>query len=109
MKKVDENFRDDYSRILPVFKYGNKEIATSIGSEMDLTIKKSSKLITLHSIKAKPKVTKGRRMTAEEKEYYNKNEFNKWVDDLRKGAAIEIKQAGGKVEVEKKSDAQPKP
>lgn len=81
MKKVDDNFRDDYSRILPVFKYGNKEIASSIGSEMDLTIKKSSKLITLHSIKAKPKVTKGRRMTTEEKEYYNKNEFNKWVDD----------------------------
>jgi tetratricopeptide (TPR) repeat protein len=80
MKKVDEKFKDDYSRILPVFKYGNKDVASQISSDMDLAIKKASKMIMLHSIKAKPAVKKGHRMTAEEKEFYNKNEFNKWVD-----------------------------
>lgn len=80
MKRIDDNFKDDYSRILPVFTYGNKDIASSISSDMDLGIKKASKLITLHSIKAKPKVKKGR-MTPQEKEFYNKNEFNNWVDD----------------------------
>lgn len=81
MRKIDDSFKDDYSRVLPIFKYGNKDIAQSISPEMDLSIKKASKLITLHSIKAKPKVTKGRRMTPQEKEYYSKNEFNKWVDN----------------------------
>lgn len=81
MKKVDEKFKDDYSRILPVFKYGNKEVASMISPDMDVAIKKASKMITLHSIKAKPSVKKGRKMTPQEKEFYNKGEFNKWVDD----------------------------
>lgn len=81
MKRLDESFKDDYSRILPVFTYGNKDVASSISSDMDLGIKKASKLITLHSIKAKPKVKKKGRMTPQEKEFYNKNEYNKWVDD----------------------------
>ncbi len=81
MKKVDESFKDDYSRILPVFKYGSKDVASGISPEMDVSIKKASKLIMLHSIKAKPAVKKGRRMTPQEKEFYNKNEYNKWVDD----------------------------
>jgi tetratricopeptide (TPR) repeat protein len=81
IKKVEESSMDDYSRILPVFIYGNKEMATSIAPDMDVAIKKSSKLITLHSIKAKPSVKKGRKMTPQEKENYNRNEFNNWVDD----------------------------
>ncbi len=80
LKKVDETFKDDYSRILPVFKYGNKDVASAVSSDMDVTIKKVSKMISLHSIKAKPKVKKGEHLTPEEKEFYNKNEFNKWVD-----------------------------
>ena len=80
MKRIDDNFKDDYSRILPVFTYGNKDLASSISSDMDIAIKKASKLITLHSIKAKPKYKKGR-MTPQEKEFYNRNEFNNWVDD----------------------------
>ena len=81
MRKVDESYKDDYSRILPVFKYGNKEVAQSISPEMDIAIKKATKLITLHSIKAKPEVKKGQRMTPQEKEFYSKSEYNKWVDD----------------------------
>src|SRR5208337_4099152 len=46
---------------------------------MDVTIKKGAKLITLHSIKAKPIMKKGH-MSPKEKEFYNKNEYNKWVD-----------------------------
>lgn len=80
LKRVDQTFKDDYSQILPVFKYGNKDIAASIASEMDVTIKKVSKLVTLHSIKAKPKEKKGH-LSPQEKEFYNKNEFNNWVDD----------------------------
>jgi tetratricopeptide (TPR) repeat protein len=78
--RYDLNYHDDYSRILPVFNYGNKELAQSITSEMDITQKKASKLITLHSIKVKPKMKRGK-LSAKEKEILNTNEFNKWVDD----------------------------
>jgi tetratricopeptide (TPR) repeat protein len=81
LKTIDQNFKDDYSRILPVFTYGNKDIAGSISGDMDVSIKKASKLITLHSIKAKPKLKKGQHLTPKEKEFYNRNEFNDWVDD----------------------------
>jgi tetratricopeptide (TPR) repeat protein len=47
---------------------------------MDITQKKASKLITLHSIKAKPKMKRGK-LSPKEKEILNTNEFNKWVDD----------------------------
>ncbi len=56
LKKLEETFEDDYSEILPVFIYGDPDVAKSIGSEMDRTIKKCSKLISLHSITVKPKV-----------------------------------------------------
>lgn len=81
LKKVDETFKDDYSRILPVFKYGNKDVAGAVSSDMDVAIKKVSKMVSMHSIKVKPKVKKGEHLTPEEKEFYNKNEFNKWIDD----------------------------
>jgi tetratricopeptide (TPR) repeat protein len=74
-------YKDDYSRILPVFNYGDKEIAPTISSEMDVAIKKSMKCVSMHSIKAKPKTKKGERLTPKEKEYYNKNEYNRWIDE----------------------------
>lgn len=79
LKKIDANFKDDYSRVLPVFTYGDDAIAKTISPEMDVAIRKGAKLIFLHSIKAKPKIKKGR-MTPKEKEFYNKNEYNNWVD-----------------------------
>jgi tetratricopeptide (TPR) repeat protein len=78
---IDENFKDDYSLILPVFTYDNKEIATAISSDMDAAITKSTKCIKLHSIKAKPKMPEGGRISIDDKEYYNKNEYNKWIDN----------------------------
>lgn len=80
VKTYEEKYRDDYSRLLPVFTYGNEELSKSISGEMDVAIKKATKLITLHSIKAKPEVKKGR-LSANEKEFYNKSEYNNWVDD----------------------------
>ena len=47
---------------------------------MDKAVKKGSKTIALHSITAKPDYKKGS-MTKSEKEFYNKKEYNNWVDD----------------------------
>jgi hypothetical protein len=75
MKKMEDAFQDDYSGILPVFLYGDPEVAKTISSDMDRTIKKSSKLISLHSITAKPKVKKTKTLSPKEREFFNKK-FN---------------------------------
>ena len=51
------------------------------GSDMDRTIKKCSKLITLHSITAKPKVKDNKTLTPDQREFFSKKEYNIFVDD----------------------------
>jgi tetratricopeptide (TPR) repeat protein len=51
--KLEENHKDDYSKLLPVFIYGDKETSKEIFPEMDRVIKKSSLCITRHAIKDK--------------------------------------------------------
>jgi tetratricopeptide (TPR) repeat protein len=72
---------DDYTELLPVFIYYNKDQNSAISSEMDRAIKKATKVISLHSITAKPEIDESKQLNAKEREYYNKNEYNKWVDD----------------------------
>jgi tetratricopeptide (TPR) repeat protein len=80
-KKIDDSFEDDYSEILPVFRYGDKELANTVSPDMDRTIKKGSKLIALHSITVKPKLKDNTALSPKKRAFYNKKEFNKWVDD----------------------------
>ncbi len=80
VKKYRENYQDDYSRILPIFIYGDEEIAAGLKPQMDRTIEKSSKSIRMHSITTKPDQGKGI-LSSKEKEFYNKNEYNIFIDD----------------------------
>ncbi len=76
--KVPEN----YTILLPVFPVQRKEVALVASSEMDAVIKKSVKLIKFHSITNKPvRKNSSKARTKKEKAFYNKNEYNKWVDD----------------------------
>lgn len=77
---ITENYEDDYTTILPIFKYGDEDVASSIAGNMDRTLDKGSKVITFHSIKVKPERKRGF-VTQKEQEFYNKKEFNKWMDD----------------------------
>jgi len=52
-KKIEKNVTDDYTRLIPVFPY-SAEAASSATSDMDRTIKKSTKVAALHSITVKP-------------------------------------------------------
>lgn len=79
-KHLAENYEDDYTSILPIFKYGDENIASSIAGDMDRTLDKGSKVIAFHSIKVKPDRKRGF-VTQKEQEFYNKKEFNKWMDD----------------------------
>ena len=63
VKKLEENFVDDYTTILPVFKTGDLKKSKKTHSYMDKAIKKGSIVIQRHSIKIKGK------------------EYCKWIDD----------------------------
>lgn len=80
VKKIDQSFDDNYAAILSMFKYGDESIARNVFPDMDKAIKKASKLIKIHSITAKPKRKKGK-STKKRREFYNKKEYNAWVDD----------------------------
>lgn len=77
-KSVSEN--EKYNNLLPVFIFSDPTVARTMLSDMDRSIKKSSKVIQFHSITAKPKRKKGN-PSEKEKLFYEKNEYNKWIDD----------------------------
>ncbi|MCF6183125.1 MAG: tetratricopeptide repeat protein [Bacteroidales bacterium] len=85
--KTVENTSEDYTQLLPVYKAERKDIQSAVSSDMDKAIKKAVKMIKMHSITAKPKrkePKKGKRaygLTAKEKAFYAKTEYNKYVDD----------------------------
>ncbi|HKC69948.1 MAG TPA: hypothetical protein VKG26_17050 [Bacteroidia bacterium] len=53
VQKLEDAYKDDYTELLPVFKYGDKETAKAIFPEMDKAIKKASEGIQRHAIKDK--------------------------------------------------------
>lgn len=70
----------DYNRMLPVFLYEDEAVNSAVSGDMKRAIDKSTKVITFHSITAKPKVKEGNQ-SAKDKAFYEQNEYNKWVDD----------------------------
>jgi tetratricopeptide (TPR) repeat protein len=76
---IIESYQNDYSNILPVFEASDPDAASVATGDMDRAIEKGQKLIKKHSITAKPK--KRSRNNAYATEFYNKKEFNAWVDD----------------------------
>ena len=53
IQNLEDNYKDDYTELLPVFKYGDKETCKAIFPQMDRAIKKSSEGIQRHAIKDK--------------------------------------------------------
>lgn len=80
MEKARTSAKNDYTRILPIFLFENESVHTAVNSDMKRAIDKATKVITFHSITAKPKVKEGDQ-SAKDKAFYEKNEYNKWVDD----------------------------
>ncbi|HQL69658.1 MAG TPA: hypothetical protein PLA77_02430, partial [Bacteroidales bacterium] len=74
IKQAEAANTDNYVAILPMFIISKPEAASAVTGDMDKTIKKSSKAIKFHSITAKPK-TKSGKMSAKDKEFYNKKEL----------------------------------
>ena len=80
LRTIEKSHTDDFTKILPLFYYEDIDALGSVSGKMDRAIEKASKVIKLHSITAKPKRKKGK-PTEKEKEFYERKEFNNWVDD----------------------------
>ena len=80
IEKARSSVMMDYNHILPVFLYEDETVNSTVSSDMKTAIDKATKVITYHSITAKPKVKEGNQ-SPKDKAFYEQNEFNKWVDD----------------------------
>ncbi|MDR1592834.1 MAG: hypothetical protein LBS16_08180 [Prevotellaceae bacterium] len=76
---LNNNHKDDYSRLLPLFPISNHDGGKAISSQMDVTVEKCRKAIKLHSIKKKPQRKSKRMRDSDYKNYYNQEEFNPQV------------------------------
>lgn len=80
IEKANTSIKNDFNHILYLFLYEDEGVNSSVSGDMKRAIDKATKVITLHSIAAKPKVKEGNQ-SPRDKAFYNKNEYNKWVDD----------------------------
>lgn len=78
--RINSGYKNDYNQLLHIFTYNDKDLNATAASDMDITIKKCSKVITFHSIKAKPNY-KNNKLSPSEKEFMARNEYNNWVDE----------------------------
>ena len=79
--QIEAGFKDDFSEILPIFSFMEKDAANLASSDMDRTIKKCTKLISLHSITVKPKVRDSKNLTPKQRAFFSKKEYNLFIDD----------------------------
>lgn len=80
VNRAEVNYPLNYTDLLPVFTFGNNQVAGSISGDMDRAVKKASGLIARHSITVKPKPKSGI-LTKKYRTFYNQNEFCSWVPD----------------------------
>ena len=80
IKQMEDSHEDDFTRILPVFLWGDENTAGSIAGDMERAIQKATKVITLHSITVKPEFKQGPQ-SEKQKEFYARNEYNKFVPE----------------------------
>jgi len=80
IERARSTIRNDYNRILPLFLYEDEGVNSAVSADMKRAIDKATKVITFHSITAKPKVKEGNQ-SPKDKAFFEQNEYNKWVDD----------------------------
>ncbi|MCP4309863.1 MAG: tetratricopeptide repeat protein [Bacteroidetes bacterium] len=80
LEKAETSVKYNYTSILPIFLYEDESLHSSLNPTMRRAIEKATKVITFHSIDAKPKVKEGDQ-SSKDKAFYERNEYNKWVDD----------------------------
>lgn len=75
----EKGHRDNYTMLLPISISADKSTAGMGKSNYDTAIEKAEKAIKKHSIKVKPERKSNKRLTAKEKEYRARREFNPFL------------------------------
>ena len=95
--KVEGN-KDNYTDYLPLLIVGNQASRTIGKGDFETAVTKMEKTIQLHSIKKKPERKRGHKMSAKEKKFRERQEFNPFLKNawmlmgyaqLQKGEFIE--------------------
>ena len=81
MERIRDACDNDYATLIPLFEYSDRDAARAGSAEMERAIVKASKLISLHSMTAKPEMDNNKQLSDREKEFYERKEYNEWVDD----------------------------
>ncbi len=76
--KARKATRNDYSHVLPVYEFADRQNASAAQGDMETALKKAHKLVQLHSITVKP-ARRGGEMTDEERRFRAKGEYNPYV------------------------------
>ncbi len=73
IKKMDQNHKEDYTSLLPVFISSDDQVGRTVRSDMEYAMEKALRAIDEHSITVKPKrkEAKGNEAFREKKEYNN--------------------------------------
>ncbi|MDD2548603.1 MAG: tetratricopeptide repeat protein [Bacteroidales bacterium] len=80
IKMATENYSYNYTLHLPVLLFGDKQISSVVGGDMDRAITKSTTMINRHSITVKPERKTGT-LSAKERNFYKQNEFVNYVKE----------------------------
>jgi len=82
LKQINSSHKEDYSKLLLVYKVSNHNNAKGTASSMDRAIEKCQTAIKKHSIRVKPKKKANNNSRESYKRFYNKEEFNPFMDDV---------------------------
>jgi len=80
-KSISDEYKDNFNQILPVFLYSDDDQIKAAAGDMETALTKGAKAITNHSITVKPKIKNSKDITQKDKDFYEKNEYCKWIDD----------------------------
>jgi len=82
IKQIKNGHKEDFSQLLPMYQISNHGLGKAASGSMDRAIEKSRDAIKKHSIRVKPKNKPDSKSKASYKEFYNREEFNPFMDDV---------------------------
>ena len=81
LARVSSNHEDDFAEIISVFDYSDPSTPSYCSSDMERAIQKASKLISLKSMTARPRIDSRGNISERDRELLERKEYNDWVDD----------------------------
>jgi tetratricopeptide (TPR) repeat protein len=82
LDQLHSTFAENYAELLPVYETGDKKGVKAATASMTTAVQKCQKAIKEHSIRVKPEKKPGYKASPEAKLFYNKEEFNPFMDNV---------------------------